>query len=86
MSRGPDKLDQLFGIDLRSLAALRIGMGVMLLVDLALRLPNLRAHYTEAGVVPRETLQSLIPRIVPYSLHYQLSDSPLAVGVLFALA
>jgi hypothetical protein len=45
--------DRLFGIDLRSLALLRIAMGIYLLWDLVDRGRFLQAHYTDAGVFPR---------------------------------
>lgn len=50
------KLGELFGADLRSLAVLRIVLGCLVLMDLAGRLPNLRIHYTDEGVLPRELL------------------------------
>jgi hypothetical protein len=40
-------------LDLRSLALFRIGLGVTLLLDLQQRYPNLAAHYSDAGALPR---------------------------------
>lgn len=40
------------GCDLRSLAALRIAMGLLLLAGLALRLPEFHEHYTDSGAWP----------------------------------
>jgi len=51
-------LKQLFEIDLRSLAFFRIGLGVTLLVDLLGRLPNLAAHYSDVGVLPRTEIET----------------------------
>lgn len=45
-----------FTIDLRSLAAFRIAMGLLLLSDMALALSNVKAFYSDAGVLPREFL------------------------------
>ncbi|MEA2292436.1 MAG: hypothetical protein QOE86_75, partial [Solirubrobacteraceae bacterium] len=45
-----------FAADLRSLAAFRIVLGLLVLVDLADRARNLTAHYTDAGVLPRADL------------------------------
>lgn len=45
-------LDRLFGLDLRSLAALRIALSGYLLWDLADRARALEAHYTDLGVYP----------------------------------
>lgn len=44
------------GLDPRSLAAFRVGLGVLLLLDLAGRLPDLEAHLSDSGVLPRATL------------------------------
>jgi vitamin K-dependent gamma-carboxylase-like protein len=47
------RLEEMFGIDLRSLAALRIGIALLLLADLVNRSADLAAHYTDLGVLPR---------------------------------
>ena len=44
---------QVFGIDVRSLAAFRIGLAILLLLDLRNRALFLTAHYTDVGVLPR---------------------------------
>jgi hypothetical protein len=75
----------LFGIDLRSLALFRIVIGLLLLVDLADRLPFLRANYTDAGAYPRAiAVLYLEPSLLP-SLH-MLAGSARAELALFALA
>jgi hypothetical protein len=43
----------MFGVDLRSLAAFRIGVGVLLLIDLLFRSLGLSAYFTDEGVLPR---------------------------------
>ncbi|TKX67354.1 HTTM domain-containing protein [Halorubrum sp. SP9] len=73
------------GIDPRALAAFRIALGVVLLVDLALRARNLTAFYTDAGVLPRATLSEARPLGARLSLH-ALSGDPRVVSLLFALA
>jgi hypothetical protein len=55
-------------VDLRSLALFRVAMGLVILADLALRLPLLRPLYTDAGVLPREALLGLSGSHFP-SLH-----------------
>ena len=50
------KIVELFGADLRSLAAFRVVLGLLVLADLASRATDLRAHYTDAGVLPRTVL------------------------------
>jgi hypothetical protein len=74
-------LHELFGLDLRSLAVLRIGLGLLLLGDLATRAADLRAHYTDFGVLPRAALSPFGPA----SLHV-LGDSPRFQGALFLTA
>jgi len=45
-----------FTLDLRALAALRIATAATLLIDLFIRMSNVRAHYTDQGVLPLEAL------------------------------
>lgn len=45
-----------FGADLRSLAVFRIAMALVVLWDAINRVPNLRIHYTDAGIMPRSLL------------------------------
>lgn len=56
-------------IDNRALAVFRILIGTLLLADLALRARNIRVFYTDTGVLPRTTLQTLHPGISQLSLH-----------------
>jgi hypothetical protein len=77
-------LERVFGIDPRSLAALRIGFGAILAVDLAFRAEELRASYTDAGPLPRALLDPwLTETIAP--LH-MLSGSFAWEATLFAVA
>jgi hypothetical protein len=48
-------------IDRRALAAFRVALGLCLLVDSALRYPDVVAFYTDSGVLPRSTLAELYP-------------------------
>jgi hypothetical protein len=57
MSTAPTTRLPWYALDARSLAATRIGLGTLLLLDLGLRASDLTAHYTDAGVLPR----ALIP-------------------------
>jgi hypothetical protein len=79
------RLAELFGLDLRSLALLRVGLGATLLIDLAVRAQDLRAHYTDFGILPRAELGLYTWRTV-WNLHALASPSPTAVTALFALA
>lgn len=73
------------GIDRRALAAFRIALGCILLLDLALRARNLTAFYTDAGVLPRAALATASPLAARLSLH-ALSGATWAVGGLFVVA
>jgi len=56
-------LSNSFGIDYRSLALLRVGTAVAILINLAWRIPDLRSFYSDEGCVPRTCI-------------LQLADSP----------
>src|SRR5438094_7542162 len=64
------KAAEFFSIDLRSLALFRITAGLIILVDLAMRMQDLRGHYTDQGVWPRAlALREMAPRRWYFSLH-----------------
>jgi hypothetical protein len=83
---------ELFSVDLRSLALLRIGLAIAILLDLAHRSLDLRLLYTDAGALPRDLVLDLQGRGALLSIHYWASVStPVQAGVfglhaLFALA
>ena len=78
------RLARVFGIDPRSLAAVRIGFGAILLVDLLLRTSHLRAAYTDSGAVPRAEIDPwLRETIAPLHL---LSGSFAWEALLFVVA
>lgn len=82
-----ERLRETLGLDLRSLALLRILLGVLLLVDLGIRAVDLSDHYTDAGILPREFFEPRFFRHHParFSFHMMSGDLPLAVG-LFVVA
>lgn len=63
-------IEQVFGMDLRALALFRIGLALLILMDLLYRLPNLRLHYTDFGVMPRAALITEFTSMAHWSLHY----------------
>ncbi len=79
------KIAELWGADLRSLAAFRIGLALLLLADLINRASDLRAHYTDFGVLPRSAALALSPSIWHYSLYFW-TGTPLLPAVGFLLA
>ncbi|ELZ12689.1 HTTM domain protein [Halovivax asiaticus JCM 14624] len=58
------------GIDVRAIAAFRIGLGLVTLFDLlVLRLPGLVTFYTDRGVLSRSALAEVYPTFARWSLH-----------------
>ncbi len=72
-----------FEIDLRALAAFRIALGTLVIVDLLLRSRHLTAFYTDDGVLPLEALFSDYSSV--YSLH-AISGEAWVQAVLFVVA
>ncbi len=62
------KWDRFFGCDLRSLAALRIAIASVILLDLALRLPEIDLFYTDHGLLPRSINPTPLA-VFPLSVH-----------------
>src|SRR5690349_14025480 len=52
------RLTWVLGSDLRSLALLRIGIGLLVIADLIDRARDLTVHYTDFGLLPRGPLVS----------------------------
>jgi hypothetical protein len=71
---------QVFGLDLRSLGVFRICLALVLLWDLQDRAWDLRAHYTDDGVLPIAAL----PPNLPVSFHI-LSGSLTYQAILFVI-
>lgn len=78
------KLEQLFGLDLRSLALFRIGLALIIINDLIVRSGDLKAHYTDAGVLPQAALLDQFLKPWYWSV-YAISGQPLVQGLLFLL-
>ena len=81
-----NRWQQILSVDLRALALFRIGVGGVLLFDLATRAGDLVAHYTDAGVLPAHLARTFTGRESVLSLHLHVSSEPLAVWALFAVA
>lgn len=77
--------DNDLGLDLRSLAVLRIALGAVIFWDLVLRSFDLVAHYTDQGILPRQMLLELSWQPSFLCLHL-LNGSWQVQAVLFALA
>jgi len=55
----------LFGLDVRSLGAFRIGLGLITLFDFANHAPWLGAFYTDRGILPRPEVQAQLGGLWP---------------------
>ncbi|MBT4867077.1 MAG: HTTM domain-containing protein [Planctomycetaceae bacterium] len=75
---------ELFGIDVRGLALFRVCLAVLLLLDLAGRVPYITAHYTDAGLVSRDLMMGRMGRWT-LSL-YWMNGTPLFVSLMFTVA
>ena len=78
------RLNQVFGLDPRSLALFRVCVAALLLVDLVIRLQDFSAMYTEEGILPL-ALAGQYHEEWRWSLHF-LSASSGFQGLLFFLA
>jgi hypothetical protein len=85
MRRIQTTIDDLFGIDVRALVLFRVGLGMVLLLDVLKRAIALEAHYTDAGVLPRASLAAIRPGPGIFRL-YLLSGDPWAQALLFTVA
>ncbi len=83
--RARRKLGELFGVDPRGLAAFRVALALLLLADLANRARDLSAHYTDAGVLPRDALVQKFAHAWHVSIHL-MSGSASVQAALFVLA
>ena len=79
------RLRSVFELDLRSLAAMRIALGALVVIDLVNRARAFTAHYTDAGVLPAEVLARLNHPLRP-SLHAVSGDAWLPALLFVAAA
>ena len=79
------KIEELFGIDLRTLALMRIATAMLVLVDLIWRAQYLRAFYTDEGLLPRAPLIEKLSNSWYISLHF-MSGRVEVQALLFALS
>jgi predicted DCC family thiol-disulfide oxidoreductase YuxK len=80
-----ETLFKLFAVDLRSLALTRIAVGSLLMIDLISRSRELRAFYSDDGLVPRNAIYESLPRAWYVSLHF-LSGRAEIEALMFLLA
>ncbi len=77
---------ELFSIDIRALAVLRIAVGLLVLLDLYHRLELFDFFYGEFGFLDRGTSQTFAPLSAGYWSLYWISDQPLFIGGLMVVS
>ncbi len=80
-----DKLEEIFGLDLRSLALFRIGLALVLISDLIIRFGDARALYSNEGVLSRVALIEGILDPWYWSINF-ISGQPFVQQLLFLTA
>ncbi|MBM4361186.1 MAG: HTTM domain-containing protein [Deltaproteobacteria bacterium] len=80
----PTALERVFGLDTRSLGAFRVGLGVLVLGDLADRARDLDLYYADSGLLPRALVAAELGDTARFSLHLG-TGNPLLVRALFAV-
>ncbi len=73
-----------FSLDLRSVSLMRILIGSVLLLDILIRVTDLKAHYTDDGVLPLNALFSHAWNPWLFSLH-TMSSNAYFQGILFII-
>ena len=79
----PQGLSRLIAIDLRNLAVLRVGLAIVILVDLALRIGSIEAFCSDQGVLNRELNRWLCPPSEGFwSLYWLNGSTGFATGLM----
>lgn len=79
-----ERLRRVFEMDVRSLALVRIVLGVIILQDIARRLLDISHFYGDQGVLPTSYLDTFWTGDWAWSLHALFGGPPMLLGVLFA--
>src|SRR5688572_2782764 len=80
----PSLFARMFGLDVRSLVAFRIGLALFILYDLISRSLDLTAHYTDVGTVPRSFLLQNFWGPAYFSLH-MWTGTALGIALIFLI-
>ncbi len=78
-----EKFRELFGIDYRTMAIGRIALASTVLLDLIMRARDMRAHYTDFGILPRVIHLEKTTSVFDFSLHMAAGQ---AYGLWFLFA
>jgi hypothetical protein len=85
VTRRSSHIERMFRVDLRSLAALRVALGFLVLIDILGRCASLDVFYTDEGVLPRSLLSRFELADLRWSF-FKLDGSSWFAEVLFAIA
>ena len=79
------KIKNIFALDLRSLALFRIGLALVIIADLLIRFGDIKAHYSDAGILPRNVLINDLLKPWYWSIHL-LSGQTFVQQIVFCIA
>ena len=74
-------VDDVFGLDLRALAVMRVSLGLIMLRDLWVRSYDLRAFYSDRGALPREAILEHLDGTWRFSLHMMNGQAEFSAGL-----
>lgn len=77
------RLDEIFGIDLRSLAMLRFCLGLIVLIEVVIRWGDLEGLYSSQGIMREGLMESFVGVQRFFCIHYYARNSVLAQGGVF---
>lgn len=77
-------LAEVFGLDTRSLALMRISLGLLCVYDVLSRFSDLRAFHSDAGALPRDAVMSHLSRVEHFSI-YMGSGAATWAGILLLI-
>lgn len=84
LSRVLIKIRNTYSIDLRALSLMRIGLSLVVIVDLLIRWSDLEAHYTDAGIWPTDLLKNFGWQDGFWSFHV-LSGNKIYTTIIFSI-
>lgn len=80
-----NKIEEIFGFDLRSLALFRISLALVIIADLLIRMGEITSHYTDVGILPRAALAEGINKSWYWSINL-ISGQSFIQWLIFLLA
>ncbi len=76
------KITEIFSLDLRALSIYRILISLTVIIDLIDRAKDLKAHYTDYGVMPRSALTEYFPYNLGLYIHFY-TGTTLGISLIF---